>query len=54
MNEKRIKALTEKRNAIIEQMESMTAAAIDDNGEEKLGLINKKSEEGDKTIDNNI
>jgi HK97 family phage major capsid protein len=35
MNEKRIKALTEKRNAIIEQMESMTAAAIDDNGEER-------------------
>lgn len=35
MNEKRIKALTEKRNAIIEQMEAMTAAAIDDNGEER-------------------
>ena len=35
MNEKRLKALTEKRNAIIEQMESMTAAAIDDNGEER-------------------
>ena len=35
MNEKRIKALTEKRNAIIEQMEAMTAAAIDENGEER-------------------
>lgn len=35
MNEKRIKALNEKRNAIIEQMEAMTAAAIDENGEER-------------------
>jgi len=35
MNEKRLKALTEKRNAIIEQMEAMTAAAIDDKGEER-------------------
>lgn len=35
MNEKRIKALIEKRNAIIEQMESMTAAAIDEKGEER-------------------
>lgn len=35
MHDKRIKALEEKRNAIIEQMEAMTAAAIDDNGEER-------------------
>ena len=35
MNEKRIKALTEKRNAIIEQMEALTANAIDENGEER-------------------
>ena len=32
---KRLKALTEKRNAIIEQMEALTAAAIDENGEER-------------------
>ena len=31
----RIKALEEKKNAIIEQMEAMTAAAVDDNGEER-------------------
>lgn len=31
----RIKALEEKKNAIIEQMETMTAAAVDDNGEER-------------------
>lgn len=35
MNEKRLKALNEKRNAILEQMEAMTAAAIDENGEER-------------------
>lgn len=35
MHEKRIKALEEKRNAIIEQMEAITAAAVDDNGEER-------------------
>lgn len=31
----RIKALTEKMNSIVEQMETMTAAAVDDNGEER-------------------
>ena len=35
MHEKRIKALTEKRNAIIEEMQQITAAAVDDNGEER-------------------
>lgn len=35
MHEKRIKALTEKRNAIIEEMQKITAAAVDDNGEER-------------------
>jgi HK97 family phage major capsid protein len=31
----RIKALTEKMDAIVEQMETMTASAVDDNGEER-------------------
>ena len=31
----RIKALSEKKDAILAQMEAMTAAAIDDNGEER-------------------
>lgn len=31
----RIKALTEKMESIVEQMETMTAAAVDDNGEER-------------------
>jgi len=35
MNEKRLKALNEKRNEILEQMEALTAAAIDENGEER-------------------
>ena len=35
MHEKRIKALTEKRNAIIEEMQKITAGAIDENGEER-------------------
>lgn len=35
MHEKRIKALTEKRNAVIEEMERLTAGAIDQNGEER-------------------
>lgn len=35
MHEKRIKALTEKRNGIIAAMEALTAGAIDENGEER-------------------
>lgn len=35
MHDKRIKALTEKRNAIIEEMQAITAGAVDDNGEER-------------------
>lgn len=35
MHEKRIKALTEKRNKIIEEMQQITAGAVDDNGEER-------------------
>lgn len=31
----RIKALTEKMDSVVEQMETMTAAAVDDNGEER-------------------
>lgn len=34
-HDKRIKALNEKRNAIIEEMEAMVAAAVDDQGEER-------------------
>lgn len=34
-HDKRLKALNEKRNAIIEEMESMVAAAVDDQGEER-------------------
>lgn len=44
MNEKRIKALKEKRNAIIEQMEAMTAAAIDENGEERAFTEEEQAE----------
>lgn len=32
---KRLKVLTEKRNAILEQMEDLTAGAVDENGEER-------------------
>ena len=34
-HDKRIKALTEKKNAMIEEMESMVAAAVDESGEER-------------------
>lgn len=34
-HDKRLKALNEKRNAIIEEMEAMVAAAVDDQGEER-------------------
>ena len=35
MHNKRIKALIEKRDAVIEQMNSITAGAVDENGEER-------------------
>lgn len=44
MNEKRIKALTEKRNSIIERMEALTAGAIDDNGEERAFTEEEQAE----------
>lgn len=56
----RIKALTEKMSAVVEQMESMTAAAVDDNGEERafteeeqasFDELQKKAENLKKTIE---
>lgn len=35
MHDKRLKALTEKRDALIEQMNTLTAGAVDENGEER-------------------
>ena len=35
MHDKRIKALTEKRDEVLEKMNAITAGAVDENGEER-------------------